>query len=211
METPPPPLTPPPFTHLLTAPPAAGHTTPVPVSSQPLLYSLYTNNCTSTNPSVGLKFAGDATLIVLIRTGDESTYRQEVTQLASWVQSEQHAVQHIWVKQVKMDGWIIVDFRKVPPPCHLQWPTEDVQCFLRQLKKFNLSWALMVQFYTAIIKSILTSSITVWFSPSTKQDVHRLQHIIRLSERTAGCSFTPTDKLFTSRTRKRVDKIMSDP
>ncbi|KAK9535585.1 hypothetical protein VZT92_007958 [Zoarces viviparus] len=34
--------------------------------------------------------------------------------------------------------------------------------FLRQLKKFNLPKTMMVHFYTAIIESILCSSITVW-------------------------------------------------
>ena len=33
--------------------------------------------------------------------------------------------------------------------------------FLRQLKKFNLPKTMMVHFYTAIIESILTSSITI--------------------------------------------------
>ncbi len=39
----------------------------------PLLFSLYTNHCTSKDPSVKLlKFAGDTTLISLIQYGDKS-------------------------------------------------------------------------------------------------------------------------------------------
>ncbi len=34
--------------------------------------------------------------------------------------------------------------------------------FLRQLKKFNLPQAQMTQFYSAVIESVLCSSITVW-------------------------------------------------
>ncbi len=45
----------------------------------PLLFSLYTNDCTAKDPSVKLlKFADDTTLIGLIQDGDESAYRQEV-------------------------------------------------------------------------------------------------------------------------------------
>ncbi len=45
----------------------------------PLLFSLYTNDSTSKDPSVKLlKFADDTTLIGLIQDGDESAYRQEV-------------------------------------------------------------------------------------------------------------------------------------
>ncbi len=51
----------------------------------PLLFSLYTNDCTSKDPSVKLlKFADDPTLIGLIQDGDESAYRQEVKELAVW-------------------------------------------------------------------------------------------------------------------------------
>ncbi len=51
----------------------------------PLLFSLYTNDCTSKDCSVKLlKFADDTTLIGLIQDGDESAYRQEVKDLAVW-------------------------------------------------------------------------------------------------------------------------------
>ncbi len=36
--------------------------------------------------------------------------------------------------------------------------------FLRQLRKFNLPQELLIQFYSAIIESVLCTSITVWFS-----------------------------------------------
>ncbi|KAK3542913.1 hypothetical protein QTP70_006536 [Hemibagrus guttatus] len=49
----------------------------------PLLFSLYTNDCTATDPSVKLlKFADDTTVIGLISNGDESAYRQEVELLS---------------------------------------------------------------------------------------------------------------------------------
>ncbi len=51
----------------------------------PLLLSLYTNDCTSKDPSVKLlKFADDTTLIGLIQNGDESSYRQKVKELPVW-------------------------------------------------------------------------------------------------------------------------------
>ncbi len=42
--------------------------------------------------------------------------------------------------------------------------------FLRQLRKFNLPQELLMQFYSAIIESVLCTSITVWFSSATKSD-----------------------------------------
>ncbi len=46
----------------------------------PLLYSLYTHDCTATHSSnVIVKFADDTTVIGLITNNDETTYREEVS------------------------------------------------------------------------------------------------------------------------------------
>ncbi len=58
----------------------------------PLLFSLYTNDCTSKDPSVKLlKFADDTTLIGLIQDGDESALPDR--RLRSWLSG---AVLTIW-------------------------------------------------------------------------------------------------------------------
>jgi len=54
--------------------------------------------------------------------------------------------------------------------------------FLRQLKKFNLPKTMMVYFYTDIIEYILTSSITIWYTPATAKDKGRLQRVIGSAE-----------------------------
>ncbi len=76
----------------------------------PLLFSLYTNDCTSKDPSVKLlKFADDTTLIGLIQDGDESAYRQEVKELAVWCSL--NSLEFNTLKTVEM----IMDFRRNPP------------------------------------------------------------------------------------------------
>ena len=76
----------------------------------PLLFSLYTNDCNSKDPSVKLlKFADDTTVIGLIQDGDESGYRQKVEQLAVWCSLNNLELNTL--KTVEM----IVDFRRNPP------------------------------------------------------------------------------------------------
>ncbi len=76
----------------------------------PLLFSLYTNVCTSKDPSVKLlKFADDTTLIGLIQGGDESAYRQKVRELAVWCSLNNLELNTL--KTVEM----IVDFTRNPP------------------------------------------------------------------------------------------------
>ncbi len=173
----------------------------------PLLFSLYTNDCTSKVPSIKLlKFADDTTLISLIQDGDESAYRQEVKELAVWCSLNNLELNTL--KTVEM----IVDFRRNPllsPPLtiidstvtavesfrflgttisqDLKWDnhieSQQMLFFLRQLRKFNLPQELLKQFYSAITESVLCTSITVWFSSVTKSDLRRLRRVVRTAER----------------------------
>ncbi|KAK3535114.1 hypothetical protein QTP70_004670 [Hemibagrus guttatus] len=206
----------------------------------PLLFSLYTNGCTSGYQSVKLlKFADDTTLIGLISDGNELAYRGEIDRLVSWCSTNNLELNSL--KTVEMT----VDFRKDPAPrppvilcdspvssaesfCflgttitkELKWAqnisylTKKAQqrmYFLRQLKKFLLPVKMLVNFYTAIIESVLTSSITVWFAAATARDKAKLQRVIHSAEKVIGCSLPSLQELYFSRSRRRAAKIAADP
>ncbi|KAL0174659.1 hypothetical protein M9458_030627, partial [Cirrhinus mrigala] len=176
----------------------------------PLLFSLYTNDCTSKDPSVKLlKFADDTTLIGLIQDGEESAYRQEVEQLAVWCSLNNLELNTL--KTVEM----VIDFRRNPPaltPLSIMDSTvaavetfkflgsiisRDLKLyFLRQLKKFNLPQELLKQFYSAIIESVLCTSITVWFGSATKSDTRRLQRMVRTAERIIGAPLPTLQEVY---------------
>ncbi|KAK3552173.1 hypothetical protein QTP86_005107 [Hemibagrus guttatus] len=146
----------------------------------PLLFSLYTNDCTSTDPSVKLlKFSDDTTVISLIQDGDESVYRQEVEQLAAWCSLNKLELNTL--KTVEM----IVDFRRNTPALppltimnstvptvesfrflgttisqDLKWDThidsfikkaQQRLYFLQQLRKFKMPQELLTKFYSTVI------------------------------------------------------------
>ena len=206
----------------------------------PLLFSLYTNSCTSSHQSVKLlKFADDTTFIGLVSDGDESAYRWEIDHLATWC--SQNNLERNALKTVE----IVVDFRKNPAPpspvilCgslvdsvesyrflgtiitqDLKWDlnikslikkAHQRMYFLRQLKKFHLPKTMMVHFYTAIIESILTSSITIWYAAATVKDGSGLQHIIRTAERVISCNLPSLEILYDSRSLRHVGKTVADP
>ncbi|XP_050922030.1 uncharacterized protein LOC108902551 isoform X1 [Lates calcarifer] len=83
--------------------------------------------------------------------------------------------------------------------------------FLWQLKEFSLPRTMMVHFYTSIIESILTSSITTWYTAATASDRGRLQRVIQSAEKVIGCNLPSLQDLYTSRTLRRAGKIMADP
>ncbi|KAK3551070.1 hypothetical protein QTP70_011617 [Hemibagrus guttatus] len=164
----------------------------------PLLLSLYTNDCTTTDPSVKLlKFTDDTTVIGLIQDGDESAYRQEIEQLAAWCSLNNLELNTL--KTVEM----IVDFRRntpALPPLTItnsivstmesfrflgttisqdqKWDThidsifkkaQQRLYFLQQLRKFNLPQERLTHFNSAVIESVLCTSITVWFAQLQNQ------------------------------------------
>ncbi len=83
--------------------------------------------------------------------------------------------------------------------------------FLRQLRKFNLPQELLKQFYSAIIESVLCTSITVWFSSATKSDLRRLWRVVWTAERIIGTTLPTLQELYLSRVSKRAGKITLDP
>ncbi len=82
--------------------------------------------------------------------------------------------------------------------------------FLRQLRKFNLPQELLIQFYSAIIESVLCTSITVWFSSATKSDLRRLQRVVQTAELIISTTLHTLLELYSSRVSKRADKITQE-
>ncbi len=206
----------------------------------PLLFSLHTNDCTSKDPSVKLlKFADDTTLIGLIQDGDESAYRQEVKELAVWCSLNNLELNTLKTVEMIVDFrrnppalppltimnstvTAVESFRFLGTTISqdLKWvihidsivrKAQQRLYFLRQLRKFNLPQELLKQFYSAIIESVLCTSITVWFSSATKSDLRRLRRVVRTAERIVGTTLPTLQELYLSRVSKRAGKITLDP
>ncbi len=106
-----------------------------------LLFSLYTNCCSSSHESVKLlTFGDDSTLIGLISDGDESACRWEIDHLVTWC--NQHNLEFSAVKTVKMG----IDLRKNPAPpapiilCNSSVETVDSVRFLGTIITQDLKW-----------------------------------------------------------------------
>ena len=103
------------------------------------------------------------------------------------------------------------DLRRTPHIYTLRKKALRRLYFLRQLRKFGLPRDLMVTFYTAIIQSVLCSSITVWFGSATKLDRLRLQRVVRTAEKIIGTALPAIQDLAHDRLRKRAGNIIADP
>ncbi|KAK3521948.1 hypothetical protein QTP70_020049 [Hemibagrus guttatus] len=174
-----------------------------------------------------LKFTDDTTVIGLIQDGDESAYRQEIEQLAAWCSRNNLELNTLKTVEMIMDFRrntpalppltimnstvpTVESFRFLGTTISqdLKWDThinatikkaQQRLHFLRQLRKFNLPQELLIQFYSAIIESVLCTSITVWFGSATKSDIRRLQRTVRTAERIIGAPLPTLQELHTSR------------
>ncbi|KAM9807350.1 uncharacterized protein ACBT44_014334 [Syngnathus typhle] len=157
-----------------------------------------------------LKYTDDTTLIGLIQEGDETAYRQKVERLVHCCSQNHLEINPLKTVEmtvvfrrdpsplsaltIRSNTILSTDtfkFLGTTISWDLKWTshTDSVRkkaqqrlYFLRQLRRFNLPQELLKTFYTAIIQSILCTSITVWFGSASKQDKHRLQQTIRTAE-----------------------------
>ncbi|KAK3559821.1 hypothetical protein QTP86_020993, partial [Hemibagrus guttatus] len=167
----------------------------------PLLFSLYTNDCTSKHTSVKLlKFADDITVIGLIQDEDESTYRQEVEQLAVWCSHNNLELNTL--KTVEM----IVDFRRNPPalpPLTIMDSTVSAVesfKFLGTTISQDLKWDIQID---SIVKKA-QQRLYFLCQPATasKSDLKRLQRTVRTAERIIGVHPPNFQDLYNSRVKK---------
>ena len=83
--------------------------------------------------------------------------------------------------------------------------------FLRKLRKFKLNQAILVQFYRAVIESVLTFSITVWYGNASMQDKSKLQRVVTVAEKIIGCDLPSLETIYSERVKSRALKIVKDP
>ncbi len=121
----------------------------------PLLFSRYSKDCTSKDPSVKLlKFADDTRLICLIQDGDESAFIQEVKELAVWC-----SLNNLELNTLKTVE-IIIDFRRNPALSPLTIIDSNVTAvetfkFLGSNTSQNLNWNTHIN---SIVKKVVLPS-----------------------------------------------------
>ncbi len=86
----------------------------------PLLYSLYTHDCTATHScNVIVKFTDDTTVIGLITDNDETAYRAEVNTLTKWCQENHLSLNIDKTKE------LVVDFQETEQRTHTHHHRQD--------------------------------------------------------------------------------------
>ena len=72
--------------------------------------------------------------------------------------------------------------------------------FLCQLKKFRVNKTILTQFYRAVIESVLTFSITVWFGSASIHNKNVLEGIVKTASKITSSKLPSIESIYTTRT-----------
>ncbi|KAK1806729.1 hypothetical protein P4O66_005230, partial [Electrophorus voltai] len=177
----------------------------------PLLYSLYTYDCTATSSStIIVKFADNTVVMGLISDNDERAYL-EIKHLENWCQENNLLLNIIKPKE------LIVDCSKKQERHYqpdLSWSlAKKARQHLyhhRRLRDFRLPSKVLRNFYTCTIESILTGNITVWFGNSTKQDRQALQRVVHSAECITHTELPDLQSIYYKRCQTKARRIVKD-
>ncbi|KAK1799526.1 hypothetical protein P4O66_000408 [Electrophorus voltai] len=180
----------------------------------PLLYSLYTYNCTATSSStIIVKFADD-TVMGLISDNDERAYLEEIKHLENWCQENNLLLNVSKTKELIVDWGRKQERHYQPWSRHTNFLAKKARqrlYHLRCLKDFRLPSKVLWNFYTCTIESILTGNITVWFGNSTKQDRQALQRVVRSAEHITHTELPDLQTIYYKRCQTKARRIVKDP
>ncbi len=126
----------------------------------PLLFSLYTNDCTSKDPSVKLLKFADTTLIWCNLNNLELNMLKTVEMIVDFRRNPPTlpplTIMNSTVAAVESFRFLGTNISQdLKWEFHIDSIVKKTQYFLRQLRKFNLPQELLKQFYSAIIESVL--------------------------------------------------------
>ena len=69
---------------------------------------------------------------------------------------------------------------------------------------------ILLRFYRAVIESILTFSIILWFDSITVSQRNKLNRIVNTARKITGCDLPSLESIYLVRTKNRAQKIIDD-
>lgn len=208
--------------------------------SSPFLFSLYTNECVSSqDDTYFIKFSDDTAILSLLnKTTNPLQYFSDVDRFVSWcdtnslVLNERKTVEMIFDPRsvgdhspVKIHGNIIEQvssykYLGVYMDNLLCWSSHiDNLCsrlqqrlyFLRRLKMFGVNQRILFLFYQSVFESLIRYCITAWYGNLTVQFKSKLARLVHLAQKITGGEEKRTiQELYEASISRQAKRIVSD-
>ena len=204
----------------------------------PLLFTLYTSSCRSVHPNCKLFKYADDTALVANCTSDDGPYRVETARFVKWCEENflelnvtktkelitdfrisevEHQPLYInnepveTVHEYKYLGTIIDDkFNFTQNVQAIHKKVHSRVFFLRQLRKLHLDDSILKLFYTSVIQSVISFSITCWFGNSTQEATNRLNRVIETCKRLGASNASTLKDIYEKCVLQRTVVIRAD-
>ena len=82
--------------------------------------------------------------------------------------------------------------------------------FLRHLKRFGLSQAILTRFYCAVIESVFSFSITLWFGCASQGEINQIESVVKNASKLIGLNMPSIRSLYRSRSLLKSKRIVQD-
>jgi len=161
----------------------------------PLLYALYTYDCTPTYPTNHIiKYADDTTVVGCVHGGEETAYRAEVKDLPCWCSDNNLTLNILKTKE------LILDFRKHRQdytPLLINWERLEIVTTFRFLGTYlsaEHSWTYNIR-----------------YAGSTAEDRKAVQRVINTAQKIIGCPLPSLENISISCCLRGTKAIVRDP
>ena len=89
-------------------------------------------------------------------------------------------------------------------------PSQQRMFLLYQLKKFKVSKSILTQIYRAIIDSVSTFSITVWYGSASLHNKNMPEGIVKAASSIIGCDLPSIESIYATSILCKATTIISD-
>ena len=202
----------------------------------PVLFTLYTNDCTGTEVTPSIKYSDDTALEDL--SNSDTVYFDQVQKFCSWCKDNYLDLNVGKTKEM------LIDFRKNPPVvpdllidgARVERVTEykylgtvldnklnfaantnfiNKKCqsrifCLQKLRSLKVSARVLQDFYRCFIESVLTFSFLCWYGNLTVKSKNVLNRVVNVCGKVVGVRQKSLNELYEERVRKKARMIVSD-
>ena len=185
-----------------------------------------------------VKFSDDTTVIGCVNNANESVYREEVQRLSGWCKNNNLVLNMSKTKEMIIDFRktktpihpLFIDgaedlqadsvkFLDSTISKDLSWCNNSIDIikkaqkrmyFLRHLKRFSLSQVILTRFYRAVIESVLSFSITVWFGRASQDEINQIEPVIKNASKLIGLNMPFIRSLYRSSSLRKSKRIVQE-
>ena len=204
----------------------------------PVLFTLYTDDCSSSDPEMlFIKYSDDT--VIVDTTNSNNRIVGVMERFAEWCENNFLDLNPSKTKE------LLVDFRLDPPtpPPALEINGQEIErveeykylgttidhkltfktncdnihskCqqrlfFLRKMRKLQVRPSILQAFYKSFVESIMTFNITAWFGVMRAINRNPLDRVVRISGKIIGMDQEPLSSIHKKRTIKKASQIYED-